>query len=51
MKLSYDTIEDFSEWEFESKIKGTKKATFLKWKVIIKDVNFSFNSISKNSLH
>ena len=30
--LSYDTIEDFSEWEFESKIKGTTKSIFLKCK-------------------
>ena len=32
LSIGYDTIEDFSEWEFESKIKGTTKATFLKCK-------------------
>ena len=32
LSIGYNTIEDFSEWEFESKIKRTTKSIFLKSK-------------------
>ena len=49
LSIGYDTIEDFSEREFESKIKGTTKAIFLKCKSGNQRFEFSFNSISENA--
>ena len=48
LSIGFDTIEELTEKENESKIKGTTKAIFLKCKSGTQRFQFSFNSVSES---
>ena len=48
LSIGFDTIEELTEKEYESKIKGTTKAIFLKCKSGSQRFQFSFNSVSES---
>jgi len=49
LSIGYDTIEELTEKEYESKIKGNTKAIFIKSKSGSQRYQFSFNSVSESS--